>query len=215
LGTQVFSRYFIRKSFYNFWVVEGIRSFIAIEIPGPLRARVEELQRELQRAGADVKWVRPGAIHLTLKFLGSISGEDVEKLARSLGPVISLWTPFELRIRGVGCFPSGRNPRVVWAGIKQGSVEASSLQKAVEDQATEVGFPPESRAFKPHLTLGRVRSPKGKSSLTSAIENQWDVEIGSFLASEVYLFKSELKPGGAIYTKLRTFPMGSRESADE
>ena len=173
------------------------------------------MQRELQRAGADVKWVRPGAIHLTLKFLGSISGEDVEKLARSLGPVISLWTPFELRIRGLGCFPSGRNPRVVWVGIEQGSVEASSLQKAVEDQATEVGFPPESRAFKPHLTLGRVRSPKGKGSLTQAIENHRDVEIGFFLASEVYLFKSELKPSGAIYTKLRTFPMGSREPADE
>jgi 2'-5' RNA ligase len=188
--------------------VEGIRSFIAIEIPEPLRARVEELQRELQGAGADVKWVRAGAIHLTLKFLGSISGEKLEELTRALGPVISLWTPFELRIRGLGCFPSGRNPRVVWVGIEQGSLEASSLQKAVEEQATEAGFPPESRAFKPHLTLGRVRSPKGKDSLTRAIENHRDAEIGSFLASEVYLFKSELKPSGAIYTKLRTFPMG-------
>jgi len=188
--------------------VEGIRSFIAIEIPEPLRARMEELQRELQRAGDDVKWVRAGAIHLTLKFLGSISGEKLEELARVLGPVISLRTPFELRIRGLGCFPSSRKPRVVWVGIEQGSLEASSLQKAVEEQATEAGFPPESRAFKPHLTLGRVRSPKGKDSLTRAIENHRDAEIGSFLASEVYLFKSELKPSGAIYTKLRTFPMG-------
>jgi len=188
--------------------VEEIRSFIAIDIPEPLRANMEELQRGLKRADADVRWVRPEGIHLTLKFLGSISEEDVEKLALVIRPVISSWAPFELRIQGLGCFPSSRNPRIVWVGIERGSVEASSLQKAIENQAIEVGFAPEARAFKPHLTLGRVRSSKGKGSLTQAIENHRDVEIGSFWANEVHLFKSELKPSGAIYKKLRTFPMG-------
>jgi 2'-5' RNA ligase len=188
--------------------VEEIRSFIAIDIPEPLRAKMEELQRGLKRADADVRWVRPEGIHLTLKFLGSIREEDVEKLALVIGPAISSWAPFELRIHGLGGFPSSRNPRIVWVGIDRGSAEASSLQKAIENQATEAGFPPEPRAFKAHLTLGRVRSSKGKGSLTQAIENHRDAEIGTFWANEVHLFKSELKPSGAIYTKLRTFPMG-------
>ena len=188
--------------------MEGIRSFIAVEVPEPLRARMEELQSELKRANADVRWVRPESIHLTLKFLGSVSGEELEKLAAGIAPIISSWIPFEVRLHGLGCFPSSRNPRIVWVGIEQGSVEASSLQKAVENQAAEVGFPPETRPFKPHLTLGRFRSSRGKGSLAQAVENLRDAEIGSFRVNDVYLFKSELKPSGAVYTKLQTFPMG-------
>jgi 2'-5' RNA ligase len=188
--------------------MEGIRSFIAVEVPQPLRAKLDEVQRELKRADADVRWVRPENIHLTLKFLGSVTGEELEKLAGVIAPIISSWTPFEVRLHGLGCFPSSRNPRIVWVGIERGSVEASSLQKAVENQAADVGFPSETRPFKPHLTLGRVRSPQGKDSLAQAVENHQDVEIGSFRVNEVYLFKSELKPSGAVYTKLQTFPMG-------
>ena len=191
--------------------MEEIRSFIAVEVPQHLRAKLEEVQRELKRADADVRWVRPESIHLTLKFLGSISGEELEKLAGVIAPIIPLWAPFEVRLHGLGCFPSSRSPRIVWVGIEQGSAEASSLQKAVENQAAGVGFPPETRPFKPHLTLGRIRSSKGKDSLAQAVENRRDVAIGSFWVNEVYLFKSELKPSGAIYTKLRTFPMGEKE----
>jgi 2'-5' RNA ligase len=169
---------------------------------------MEELQSELKGANADVRWVRPQSIHLTLKFLGSISGEELEKLAGAIAPIVSSWAPFEVRLHGLGCFPSSRSPRIVWVGIEHGGAEASSLQKAVENQAAEVGFPPETRPFKPHLTLGRIRSSKGKGTLAQAVENRHDVEIGSFSVNEVHLFKSELKPSGAVYTKLRTFPMG-------
>ena len=191
--------------------MEGIRSFIAVEVPQSLRAKLEEVQRELKRADADVRWVRPESIHLTLKFLGSVTGEELEKLAGGIAPIISSWVPFEVRLHGLGCFPSSRNPRVVWVGMEQGSAEASSLQKAVENRAAEVGFAPETRPFKPHLTLGRVRSSRGKVSLAQAVENHRDVEIGGFWVDEVYLFKSELKPSGAVYTKLHTFPMGGKK----
>jgi len=188
--------------------MEGIRSFIAVEVPQSLRAKMEEVQRELKRTNADVRWVRPESIHLTLKFLGSVSGEDLEKLGAAIAPIISSWVSFEIRLQGLGCFPSSRNPRIVWVGIEQGSAEALSMQKAVENRAAEVGFPPETRPFKPHLTIGRVRSSRGKDSLAQAVENRRDVEIGPFRVNEVYLFKSELKPSGAVYTKLQTFPMG-------
>ena len=90
--------------------MDEIRSFIAIEVPQALKSRIEELQRELRRTDADVKWVRPEAIHLTLKFLGSIPQEDVEKISRALAPVISAWVPFEVRIHGMGGFPRAGIP---------------------------------------------------------------------------------------------------------
>jgi 2'-5' RNA ligase len=187
--------------------MDDIRSFIALEIPPALKSRLEELQRELRRIDADVKWVRSEGIHLTLKFLGSIRKEDIEKISLAVGPLISGWEPIEVGIRGMGCFPSTRNPRVVWVGIDRGKSEVSSLQRAVEKGMRELSFPPENRPFSPHLTLGRVRSPQGKVALARVVEDNKDAEVGTFLAQGVFLFQSELKPSGAVYTKLREFEM--------
>lgn len=187
--------------------MERIRSFIAIEVPQTLQAGMGELQRELKRTEADVKWVRPEGIHLTLKFLGSISLEDVEKLTSAITPVVAAWVPFELRIFSLGCFPSSRNPRVLWLGVDRGGAEVLSLQEAIENKAAEVGFLSETKPFKPHLTLGRVRSAKGMNPLIQAMEKHKDAEIGSFRVKEVHLFQSELKPSGAVHTKLRAFLM--------
>jgi 2'-5' RNA ligase len=187
--------------------MDEIRSFIAIEVPQPLKARMEEIQRELRRTDADVKWVRPEAVHLTLKFLGSIRQEDVERISLALAPVIAGGDPFEVRVQGMGCFPNPRNPRVVWLGVDRGKESLASLQQAVEKKMSELSFPAEGRPFSPHLTLGRVRSPRGKAGLSQAIEKDKGVEIGIFQAREVILFQSELRPSGAVYTKLKEFPM--------
>ena len=189
--------------------MEGIRSFIAIEVPWPLQARMGELQQELKHLAADVKWVRPGGIHLTLKFLGTVPKETLEKIALAVSPVISSKEPFDLRIYGLGCFPSSRNPRVFWLGIDRGSEEVSSLQETIEKKTAAISLPSERRLFTPHLTIGRVRSLKGKGALAQAIETERNIEIGAFQAKEVILFQSELNPAGAVYTKLKTFPMGA------
>ncbi len=199
--------------------MEEIRSFIAIEIPEPVRRNIGDLQKKLKQASADVKWVRPEGIHLTLKFLGNISLPDVEKLAQALSSVVESHEPFELRILGLGGFPTGRNPRVLWVGVDRGAEKALSLQRAIEEKAGEVQFPPENRAFKPHLTLGRVRSSKGREALSQMMEIHKNIEIGTFQADAVFLFRSELKPSGAVYTKLKTFSLGGKrvrpQSADE
>ena len=187
--------------------MEEIRSFIAIEIPPPLKSRMEEIQRELRRTDADVKWVRPEAVHLTLKFLGAIRQEEVEKISLALAPVVAGEESFEVRVQGMGCFPNPRNPRVVWLGVDRGKENLAFLQKAIEKKMSELSFPAEGRPFSPHLTLGRVRSPKGKAGLTQALEKHQGVEIGIFQAREVILFRSELRPAGAVYTKLMEFPM--------
>jgi len=187
--------------------MEKIRSFIAIEVPPELKARLEELQRELRRTDADVKWVRPEGIHLTLKFLGSILREDIEKISMAIGPVISGFEPFEIRLFGMGSFPTSRNPRVIWVGVDRGKEEVSSLQRAIEDKMAKLSFPSENRPFSPHLTLGRVRSGRGKLMLSQAIEANKEVEVGTFWARKVFLYQSELKPSGAVYTKLKELGM--------
>jgi len=187
--------------------MDEIRSFIAIEIPQSLKARIEELQKGLRRTEADVKWVSPQGIHLTLKFLGNIRQEDVERISQAVGPIVSAWEPFEVRIQGMGRFPSSRNPRVIWVGLDQGKENVHSLQQAIEGKTGELSFPPEGRPFSPHLTLGRVRSPRGRMALAQALEKNKEVEVGTFRVNEVFLFQSELKPTGAVYTKLRDFRM--------
>ena len=190
--------------------MDDIRSFIAIEIPSPLKARMEEIQRQLRRTDADVKWVRPEAIHLTLKFLGSIRQEDVERISQALAPVVAGGESIEVRVQGMGCFPNPRNPRVVWLGIDQGKEALASLQRAIEQKMAELSFPPEDRPFSPHLTMGRVRSPRGRVGLSQALEKHQGVEIGTFQAQEAILFRSELRPSGAVYTKLGEFPFRKR-----
>lgn len=188
--------------------MEAIRSFIAIEIPRELQLKLGDLQRELKQAEADIKWVDPEGIHLTLKFLGSVNQEVLEKIVRVLPPLTSEVEPFSLRIQGLGCFPSNRNPRVLWVGLQQGVEEVSRLQKEIEKRIEEMMPSSDERTFKPHLTIGRVRSPRRMGPLSRIIELQQGVEIGTFTASEVHLIKSDLRPSGAIYSKLHSFDLG-------
>jgi 2'-5' RNA ligase len=186
-------------------MMEPIRSFIAIEISEVLRQRLREFLRELKSTGADVKWVRPEGIHLTLKFLGAVEQDVLERLSLVLRPAVERLDPFELKAQGAGCFPSLRNPRVVWTGLIGEEDAVSRLQREIETITAGLGFPAEDRPFKPHLTLGRVKSPKGKIPLIRMIEANSHLDLGSFRAERVILFRSDLRPEGAVYTKLQEF----------
>ncbi|MBI4495866.1 MAG: RNA 2',3'-cyclic phosphodiesterase [Deltaproteobacteria bacterium] len=185
--------------------MERIRSFIAIEIPPDLGEKIGEVQNLLRQTGADVKWTRPEGIHLTLKFLGERTGPELEEAAAALSPPLRERKAFPLSIRGLGVFPSPRSPRVLWARVDQGREEVSALQETIEKILAAVGFPPEDRPFTPHLTLGRMRSGQGRGALIELMERHREVVLGSFRAREVHLFRSELHPSGAVYTKLKTF----------
>jgi 2'-5' RNA ligase len=112
-----------------------------------------------------------------------------------------------LDVCSLGAFPNERNPKVVWVGTKDDSGNLGKLQKTLEKGLSNIGFKEEKRAFSPHLTLGRVKSPKKKRELAQKLEDYRQCECGTFEAKEVCLYKSELKPGGAVYTKLRTFAL--------
>lgn len=185
-----------------------VRSFLAFELPDAILKRIGEVQKDLKSFRADVRWVGSQNIHLTLKFFGNIEeskinliGQAIEELARSTSPI-------RITVRGMGAFPGMKNPRVIWIGLHEEEKALALFQKRLEGEFQKIGFQPEDRPFHPHLTLGRMRSNRGKDDLAKAMEKYQEEEFGNFQAERVILFKSELTPTGPIYTVLREVKMG-------
>ena len=187
-----------------------IRSFLAIELPKPILRKIEEVQGDLRSTRADVRWVNPEKIHLTLKFFKNIEESRIEPIFKSIEEPIRNTLPFSLEVRGVGAFPHLRNPRVIWMGLVDGREVLVSFQKQIETQLEKIGFQPEDRPFHPHLTLGRMKSSRGKEELVGRMERHKEEEFGDFQVERVILFKSDLKPSGPIYTLLKEIKLGGR-----
>lgn len=185
----------------------AIRSFIAIELPGEIQARLNRIinQMKPELTGA-VRWTPPGNIHLTIKFLGDVSPSNLEILIRVLQSLSSKQAEFEIKIGKIGAFPSIKRPRVIWVGVEASSA-LKALQQTVENETKKLGYPTEDRPFSPHLTLGRVNHhaiSEEISRITETLSSIQVDQIGSFTVRHLTLFKSELKPGGAVYTPLLT-----------
>ena len=183
-----------------------IRAFIAIELPDDVRAAIGDVQDRLKRAhlGVKVSWVKIENIHLTLQFLGSIDDSRVEAIAVQCEKVAAKFSPFTLELEGTGTFPAGGNPRVVWVGVKE-SGSLAGLQAEIGGKMEGLDFVREERPFLPHLTLGRVKSLNGKNELIRKIEEGRGFKPGDLRVDRFHLFRSELFPQGAVYTKLRAF----------
>lgn len=184
-----------------------LRCFIAIELPEGLRKRISEVSERLRSTDADVRWVRPEGMHLTLKFLGSTPEELVPEIKRKLTEAMRGHRKMRLRLSGAGVFPNERRPRVVWIGLVD-SDRLVGLQRDVETAMEALGFEPEGRPFTPHLTLGRLRSPRGTAALLREIEALKDEAFDDIEVGEVAVMKSELKPAGAVYHRLHSIPLG-------
>lgn len=181
--------------------METVRAFIAVELEAKIQAQLEQIQDELKKSGADVKWVRPEGIHLTLKFLGSVSLELLEEIKKVLDRLVKTHKSFELDISQVGAFPTTGHPRVIWVGIGQGKDESIKLAQALEEGLIKLGFLREKRLFRPHLTLGRVRSGHNRNQLKSLLLSVKFLRR-TMQAKKLILFKSTLTPQGAIYQPL-------------
>ncbi len=185
-----------------------IRSFLAIEIPRIILKKIEEVQDDLKSSRADVRWVSPEKIHLTLKFFGNIDESKIDPIVKSLEGPIRNTSPFSLKIQGVGAFPHLKNPRVIWIALVDRKEVLGPFQRQLEKELEKIGFEPEERAFHPHLTLGRMKTSKGREELTGRMERHTEEEFGDFQVERVILFKSDLKPTGPIYTSLREMKLG-------
>lgn len=189
-----------------------IRSFIAIDLSEEIRKGLEDIQRELKQCGAGVRWVKPGSIHLTLKFLGNIQAAQVEKIARAVAQKIRDHPPITLHPSGLGAFPSLRKPRVLWIGMEGEVQRLKGIQARVEDALEPLGFVREKRGFRPHLTIGRVKDRHRFQFLVEAMATLDVPLFNSFDADEIILYKSDLRPTGAIYTKLHRMPLAAPAS---
>jgi len=178
-----------------------MRSFIAVEIPSELKQSLTRLQREFDGYRPDIRWVGPESIHLTLKFLGEVKEDHLNLIVEGLREVIEGREPFNLRVCGVGVFPNHKRPRVLWAGVDT-CKELLSIQEAIEEQMELLGFSREDREFRPHLTLGRFRSGRSSVGFMKAIDSYRDAELGQFDVDYISLMRSDLRPDGAVYTRI-------------
>jgi 2'-5' RNA ligase len=180
----------------------GIRSFVAINLPSRVKERVDLMQKEWGALGPHVRWVAPENVHITLKFLGDVAEERVAAIGDALGGVAARVCPFDFTVTSFGVFPDLRYPRIVWLGIGEGADRVAALQLAVEAEMESLGFAPEKRAFRPHVTVGRMKSPRGRSMLGELL--QTDTRIDERVeVSEMFLMRSQLRPTGPIYSVLR------------
>jgi 2'-5' RNA ligase len=189
-----------------------IRSFIAIDFPEETRKALEDIQKELKQCGAGVRWVKPGSIHLTLKFLGNIHPAQVEDIALAVAEEIRDDPPITLGAAGLGAFPSRRKPRVIWIGMEGEVQRLTRIQARVENALESLGFVREKRPFRPHLTIGRVKDHRKLQALIDAMATLDMEPFNSFDADEIILYKSDLRPTGAIYTKLHRMPLAAPAS---
>jgi 2'-5' RNA ligase len=180
----------------------GIRVFVALELAEDVRRRIGELVSRLRPRMPEVRWVRPDGLHLTLRFLGDATAEQVEGVGAALEGAAAACPVSEAAIRGLGVFPDRGQPRILWLGLEV-APSVMALQLACERAAVEAGFAPERRAFKPHLTLGRWRERARRPDLPAE-------DLGSASLDTVTLFRSELRPGGALYTPLRRLTLEPR-----
>ena len=188
-----------------------IRAFIAIELSSEIYARLNEVEDQLQKrleAGV-IRWVPAQNIHLTLKFLGDVSLANLEVLKKILASEVSKYAPFEISVGELGAFPSIRRPRVIWVGV-QAPQDLSILQHGIETEMAGLGYAPENREFSPHLTLGRISRNASSQDLRKIGDVLSTNKVGYLGAARVFsvnLFRSDLKPGGAVYSKLMTAPL--------
>lgn len=183
-----------------------MRTFIAIPIPDSCREFLSQIQQHLKKSDAEVRWTAIPSIHLTLKFLGETDPETVSELAHALRAVAHPAQALNLQLSGLGCFPNQKKPRIVWCGIRGDIEQLEILQEMVERTCMDFGFEPEIRPFRPHLTLGRVRGKKNLQMLVDNIMKDSDLESG-FCADHLNIYKSVLKPQGAVYTVLQTIAL--------
>jgi RNA 2',3'-cyclic 3'-phosphodiesterase len=184
-----------------------MRLFVALELPGDVREALVALIAGLKPLCRAARWVRPEGMHVTLKFIGhAIADADAEKFAAATAALATVKSaaPVDMRYRGVGFFPNARRPNVFWCGI-QASPNLAPLLADIEQALEPLGIPCETRAFVPHLTVARFKTPEGVRALARATEEFAEKDFGSARETAFHLFESELKPGGAEYRKIESF----------
>ncbi len=179
--------------------METLRTFIALDMPPALRENLAHLQSRMSASLAGIRWVRPEAVHLTLKFLGSVREDRVGDVCAALHEAAAGIPGFSMSVRGLGAFPNIRNAKVVWVGIDEHKT-LLQLHGALEQSLEQRGFSREARPFSPHLTLGRVKDARIRRDLHRFLAEHGDETLGTHDIDRISYIRSELYPTGPEYT---------------
>jgi len=194
-----------------------MRLFVALDIDDAIRGRIARFLDGVREFAPDARWVQPESLHVTLKFIGEKSEDDVGKIKRGLATIAA--DSFELGFGGYGFFPDARAPRVFWVG-SEGASKLASLAATVDETLVQLGIPKEEHTFNAHLTLARggggsgsprARKGDGPNRRFQHLQEKLGAlpapEFGSMMAEEFFLYQSQLSPGGSKYTKLERFAL--------
>ena len=187
-----------------------MRCFLALPLPAAICQGVTAVQEALRPVcdKADVRWSRPEASHLTLQFFGNVDRERILGLVPALGEEVATRRIARLALHGVGAFPSPRRARVLWLGVTDGAAEVTDLADAVRRVTEPLGLPSDTKPFRPHVTLGRVRAPVRGADLTSAVAACAAGDAGAWTPDAVILYESRMQPSGAVHEPLATLRLG-------
>jgi RNA 2',3'-cyclic 3'-phosphodiesterase len=187
-----------------------MRLFVALEIPSTVRNNLAEFLKQLRALAPQPRWARPENLHVTLKFIGEVLPEKLGAIRAALAEVHSesaVWIDF----RGLGFFPDETRPRVFWVGMNA-SPNLKTLATDIDDSTQKLGIPRGQRPFLPHLTLARLEPPRLPEKLRAALQENAAREFGSLRTNRFHLIESKLKPSGAEYTTLESFPFSVAEA---
>ncbi|WP_296880694.1 RNA 2',3'-cyclic phosphodiesterase [uncultured Methanobrevibacter sp.] len=182
-----------------------IRAFLAIDVDEDLKAKMYRIIKEFKQIDANIKYVDLQNLHLTLKFFGDIDIEGIDLLSSKISKVVEGFDRFDLKIKGCGAFPNTNRIKVIWLGLENDEI-VKELHDELDKEFVRLGFDKDKR-FSSHLTIGRMKSAKGKTKVKSTIEEFDDVEIGSMSVNSIILKKSTLTPQGPIYEDLKIFEL--------
>jgi len=180
-----------------------MRTFIAIGVPKNIKNQIAVYEELIKKEKTKISWVKPDNIHITLKFLGEVEENKISEIYEALKKCVSNQKPFDIEVMGTGGFPNLNRPRVIWVGLKKGSDELKNLAKSIDNELEKLGFRKEKRGFSPHLTIGRVKSIYNIHEFVKMM-NSVEFKGDTFTADEILIMESDLKPTGAVYTKLCT-----------
>ncbi|MCA1564775.1 MAG: RNA 2',3'-cyclic phosphodiesterase [Acidobacteria bacterium] len=185
---------------------QRVRIFCAVELPEDVRARVAAHVARLREASQPplkISWERPEKLHLTLKFLGEIEAERLEALTRAANrAAVGGGGKFELSLREAGAFPSRGNARVLWLGLHDDTGRLAELQRRLEAECERENFPRETRAFRPHITIARIRTPNAAARHLANLHRETDIAPATFDVGEFVVMQSRIGAGGSRYTPL-------------
>ncbi len=190
-------------------VEAGVRAFIAIRLPDDVIEHLRQVQSGLKKESWPVKWVEPGNIHLTLKFLGNVSRSALDDISAAMQSAAGSYEPLMLAASGLGAFPGVRKPRVLWAGVNGDLDTLAKLHAALEEELSKLGIEKEGKKFKGHLTLGRIKGKVNPESVIDAVKRYGGSTSREFKADCLRLYQSELKPSGPIYKELFKAALGA------